>query len=65
MTCSMKDKEMNIYNINKELTQVPPRHLAEFLLPADLQVTTFKTNLVELRLIKNKMSNKNAYKMLI
>ena len=39
----MKDKEMNIYNINKELTQVPPRHLAEFLLPADLQVTTFKT----------------------
>ena len=63
----MKDKEMNIYNINKELTQVPPRHLAEFLLPADLQVTTFKTmktNLVEIKLIKSKMSNKNAYKML-
>ena len=36
-------KEMNIYNINKEKNQVPPRHLAEFLLPADLQVTTFKT----------------------
>ena len=64
----MKDKEMNIYNINKELTQVPPRHLAEFLLPADLQVTTFKTaktNLVEIKLIKSKMSIKNAHKMLI
>ena len=59
----MKDKEMNIYNINKELTQVPPRHLAEFLLPADLQVTTFKTmktNLVKIKWIKNKISNKNA-----
>ena len=59
----MKDKEMNIYNINKEITQVPPRHLAEFLLPADLQVTTFKTmktNLVKIKWIKNKISNKNA-----
>ena len=36
-------KEMNIYDFTKEITQVPPRHLAEFLLPADLQVTTFKT----------------------
>ena len=50
-------------SINKEITQVPPRHLAEFLLPADLQVTTFKTvkkNLVEIKWIKNKMSYKNV-----
>ena len=45
-------KEMNIHNINKELTQVPPRHLAEFLLPADLQVTTFKTMKTNLEEIK-------------
>ena len=56
-------KEMNIYDFTKEITQVPPRHLAEFLLPADLQVTTFKTmktNLVKIKWIKNKISNKNA-----